>query len=115
LMWTESDEQENEGQRRVAEPCCDLATAVTENTDDDAIVVDILRRRQQPKLVEEERMLQEKYGIMKDLEESVQHTVQYGHGQPPCRSCRIGRWIWRTSIDGNDGTKYYGYLVGVMS
>ncbi len=69
LTWTESDEWERKGRQGAAVPARDPATVTMEKTDNNVIIVDVLPVRQQPKSVEEERMLQEKYGNMKDLEE----------------------------------------------
>ncbi len=70
-MWTELDEREREGLQGAAEPGLDPTTLAMEETDRDANVIDVSWARQQPKLVEEEQMLQEKYGNMKDLEEQA--------------------------------------------
>ncbi len=62
-------EWERKGRQGAAVPARDPATVAMEKMDNNVIIVDVLPVRQQPKSVEEERMLQEKYGNMKDLEE----------------------------------------------
>ncbi len=71
LTSMELDEREREWRRGEAEPGRDPATVAAKKVDSNTIVVEVSQVRQQPKSVEEEWMLQEKYGNMKDLEEGA--------------------------------------------